>query len=138
VVKSPALKDPITSPLTVSVEICGDHASNYTSSDSVTFTYLPVQKPSENKDSTISLDAYQQEALELTGILREIAGLSPESAYCFDLGIDALSKGTCKRKLYLTAACFCMLVSTMHILITSTDIFPQSFQSVVWCVECNI
>ena len=97
-VKSPALKDPITSPFTVNVEISGDLANNYTSSDSVTFTYLPLEKLSKANDSTISLEAYQ-ETLELSGILREIAGLSPESTYVLDMGIDALSKGTYERKL---------------------------------------
>lgn len=91
-VKSPSLKDPITSPLAVNVEISGDLANNYTSSDSVAFTYLPLEKPSEAKHPLVSLEAFQ-ETLELSEILREIAQLSPESTYVLDLGIEALSKG---------------------------------------------
>jgi hypothetical protein len=100
VVKSPALKDPITSPFTVNVEISGDLANNYTSSDSVTFTYLPLEKPSEAKDSTISIEAYD-DTLVLSEILREIAQLSPESTHVLDLGIEALSKGTYEHENYL-------------------------------------
>ncbi|XP_028400008.1 uncharacterized protein LOC114523322 [Dendronephthya gigantea] len=91
VVKSPPLKDPITSPLTVNVEISGDLSNNYTSSDSASFTYVPLGKPSEAKDGTMSLDVFE-ETLELSEILREIAQMSPESTHVLDMGIDALSK----------------------------------------------
>ena len=90
--KSPALKVPITSPLSVNVEISGDLSNNYTSSDSASFTYLPLGKPSESKDGANSLEVFE-ETLELSEILREIAQLSPESTHVLDLGIDAISKG---------------------------------------------
>lgn len=103
-VKSPALKVPITSPFDVNVEISGDVGNNYTCSDSVTFTYFPVEKP-QPKESALLPETYQ-ETLELSEILREISQMPSESAYVLDLGIEALNKGTLQaRKLFLRAMC---------------------------------
>ncbi|XP_046851976.1 nuclear factor of activated T-cells 5-like isoform X2 [Xenia sp. Carnegie-2017] len=98
VVKSPPLPAScVTSPLSVNVEISGDIANNYTSSDSVPFTYVPVPPPAPEPKAIVSpldeeLPSLDQDTQELYDLFRDISQVTTDSAYILDLGIDALDK----------------------------------------------